>query len=153
MFKSADIELKLSSSYHPQTDGKTERVNQCLETYLRCFIHSCPKKWKMWLPTAKFLYNSCFHSSLGRTPFEALYSQAPGLLGIEPPIAASGNLDEWLIDRANADMLIRQHLTRAMQRMQRQADKNRLEHEFSEGDMVYMKLQPYIQSSIMLRAN
>jgi hypothetical protein len=134
-------------------DEKTKRVNQCLETYLHCFVHSCPKKWKMWLPTVELWYNSCFHSSLDRTPFEALYGRAPRLLGIEPPIAAGGNLDEWLIDRANADMLIRQHLTRAMQRMQRQANKNRSEREFSEGDMVYMKLQPYIQSSIMPRAN
>lgn len=45
LFKLAGTELRMSSAYHPQTDGTTERVNQCMETYLRCFVHSCPHKW------------------------------------------------------------------------------------------------------------
>jgi hypothetical protein len=149
----AGIELKLSSLYHPQMDGQTECVSQYLETYIQCFIHPCPTKWKMWLPTAEFWYNSCFHSSLGKTPFEALYGRAPCLLGIEPQPAAGGKLDEWLLECANTDVLIQQHLTWAVQRMKTQADNKRLEHEFSVGDMVYIKLQPYIQSSVMPRVN
>jgi hypothetical protein len=45
----AGIQLRMSSSHHPQTDGTTERVNQCLEAFLRCFTHSCPLKWAQWL--------------------------------------------------------------------------------------------------------
>jgi hypothetical protein len=37
--------LRMSSSYHPQTDGTTDHVNQCLEAYLHCFSHACPTKW------------------------------------------------------------------------------------------------------------
>ena len=48
LFKVAGTSLRLSSSYHPQTDGQTERVNQCLETFLRCFAHSCPSQWHRW---------------------------------------------------------------------------------------------------------
>jgi hypothetical protein len=54
LFKYAGIQLRMSSSYHPQMDGQTERVNQCLETFLRCFVHACPKKWKTWLAAAEF---------------------------------------------------------------------------------------------------
>jgi hypothetical protein len=43
LFKLANTTLCMSSAYHPQSDGQTERVNQCLEIYLRCFIHSCPR--------------------------------------------------------------------------------------------------------------
>jgi hypothetical protein len=44
LFKLSGTDLKMSSSYHPQTDGQTWRVNQCLETYLRCFVHFLPKE-------------------------------------------------------------------------------------------------------------
>lgn len=50
LFKFTDTQLNMSSARHPQTDGQTERLNQCLETYLRCLVHSCPHKWHHWLP-------------------------------------------------------------------------------------------------------
>lgn len=45
LFRLAGVTLRISSAYHPQTDGQTERVNQCMETFLRCFVHSCPRRW------------------------------------------------------------------------------------------------------------
>lgn len=80
LFKLCQIQLKMSSSYHPQTDGQTEHVNQCLETYLRCFVQTCPKHWIKWLALAEFWYNTCYHSSTGRTPFEVVYEQHPNIL-------------------------------------------------------------------------
>jgi transposase InsO family protein len=43
LFKLAKVELHMSTAYHPQFDGQTERVNQCLETFLCCFVHACPR--------------------------------------------------------------------------------------------------------------
>jgi transposase InsO family protein len=48
------IELRMSSAYRPQTDGQSERVNQCLEIYLRCFAHACPTKWSSFLSLAEY---------------------------------------------------------------------------------------------------
>lgn len=56
LFTLADVKLCMSSAYHPQSDGQTERVNQCMETFLRCFVHSCPSKWSSWLALAEYWY-------------------------------------------------------------------------------------------------
>jgi len=45
LFKHLGVKLLLSTTYHPQTNGQIERVNQCLETYLRCITMHCPRKW------------------------------------------------------------------------------------------------------------
>lgn len=84
LFKLSGTQLRMSGSYHPQMDGPTERVNQCLEAYLRCFVQACPKQWSKWLALAEFWYNTCYHSSLGKTPFEVLYGHPPRHLGINP---------------------------------------------------------------------
>lgn len=54
LFRLSGTTLKMSTSYHPQTDGQTERVNQCLKTYLRSFVHACPSKWSSWLSVAEY---------------------------------------------------------------------------------------------------
>jgi len=71
------IKLNLSTAYHPQTDGQTERVNQCVENYLRSMVFNQQKKWVRWLPMAEWWYNPNHHSSLNSTPFEALYGYVP----------------------------------------------------------------------------
>jgi hypothetical protein len=58
LFKQHGTTLKMSSNYHPQTDGKSEVVNKCLENYLRCFTQDRPKQWLMWSPWAEFWYNT-----------------------------------------------------------------------------------------------
>jgi hypothetical protein len=77
LFRLLNIQLCMSSSYHAQTDGKSERANQCLETYLRCAVSSTPKQWVQWLPLAELWYNSCHHTSLECSPFKALYGVDP----------------------------------------------------------------------------
>lgn len=58
LFALTNTQLCMSSAYHPQSDGQTERVNQWLETFLRCFVHACPKQWKKWISLAEFWYNT-----------------------------------------------------------------------------------------------
>jgi len=73
LFRLSHTTLAMSSAYHPQTDDQTERVNQCLETFLRCFVSSCPRKWIKYVTLAEFWYNTSHHSSINMTPFEVLY--------------------------------------------------------------------------------
>jgi len=154
LFRLSDTALLMSSSYHPQTDGRTERLNQCLETFLHCLVSSCPKKWKDYLPLAEFWYNTTIHFALGRSPFEVMYGHSPRMLGITADTACDvPDLDAWLKDRATLTQVIQMQLQRAQHRMKQQADKNRSEREFNMGDMVYLKLQPYVQASVAPRSN
>ena len=65
-------DLKLSSAYHPQTNGETKRVNQELETYLHIFCNGHPKKWADLLSTAEFSHNSSTHSTTNKSPFSLI---------------------------------------------------------------------------------
>ena len=71
------IESKLSTAFHPQTDGQMERVNQELEQYLRMFIDYRQEQWPDWLGMAEFTYNNKAHSSTKTSPFKTNYGQDP----------------------------------------------------------------------------
>lgn len=154
LFHIAGVELRMTTAYHPQSDGQTERVNQCLETYLRCFVQACPTKWKLWLSLAEFWYNTSYHSSLHLTLFEVLYGHPPCQLGFDfRESCAVTSLNDWLHERKLMVQLVQQQLARAKLRQKQQADKHRSERTFEVGDWVYLKLQPYVQSSLVRRAN
>ena len=65
------IDSKLSTAFHPQTDGQTERMNQKLEQYLRMFINHRQEQWPEWLGTAEFAYNNKVQTSTKVSPFKA----------------------------------------------------------------------------------
>lgn len=113
-----------------------------------------PKTVEQWLAVAEFWYNTAHHSALGRSPFEVLYGQSPRQLGISNlQLCTVPDLEQWLKERELLSRLIQLQLHRAQQRMKAQADKHRVEKEFQVGDMVYMKLQPYVQSTVAARSN
>lgn len=95
LFQKSGTTLHLSTAYHPQSDGQTERVNQCLEMFLRCFTHATPSQWSKWLHLAEYWYNTCFHSALEKSPFEVLYGHPPSQLGITLDSCAIPDLHTW----------------------------------------------------------
>lgn len=154
LFRLAQVQLCMSTAYHPQSDGQTERVNQCLVTFLRCFVHSCPRQWLKWIPLTEYWYNTSLYSALGRSPFEVLYGHPPRHFGIANSAAMPvSNAATMLSERTTMLASVRQHLLRAQQRMKTQADKNRSERSFKVGDHVYLRLQLYVQSSLAPRAH
>jgi len=72
---SLETKLKLSSTYHPQTDGQTKNTIQSLEDLLRACVLEQGVNWVECLPLIEFTYNNSFHSSIGMAPFEALYGR------------------------------------------------------------------------------
>ncbi|KAF5805262.1 putative nucleotidyltransferase, Ribonuclease H [Helianthus annuus] len=108
------VGLNLSTAYDPQTDGQTEVVNRCLEGYLRCMVTERQHTWVKWVSLAEWWYNTTFHLSLGKTPFEALYGYSPPLhIPYIPRDATVGEVDEFLQDRETTLTLLKQSLQKA----------------------------------------
>lgn len=146
--------LKKSTAYHPQTDGQTEVVNRCLETYLRCFAGRRPSSWAQWLPWAEYWYNTSYHSSTQTTPFLVVYGrEPPRLIRYGDTPTANANVEELLRDRDSLLVELRENLELAQTRMQKEANKHRRDVEFEVGDWVYLKLRPYRQNSLVQRKN
>jgi len=83
--KQLGIERRLSTAFHPQTDGQTERTNSTLEQYLRAYVNYQQDNWKELLPIAEFAYNNGYQESIKRTPFFANY-------GVNPEYQTIGHL-------------------------------------------------------------
>ncbi|GAU28744.1 hypothetical protein TSUD_372530 [Trifolium subterraneum] len=154
LFRLQGTTLKMSSAYHPETDGQTEVVNRCLETYLRCFIADQPRSWMSWIPWAEFWFNTTFHAATGSTPFELVYGRKPPvitrLLQGETRVAA---VQKELEERDEALKQLRVHLQRAQDRMKNFADAKRTDRSFNVGEWVFLKLRPYRQQSVVSRIN
>ena len=71
------IKTNMSTAFHPQSDGQTERVNQILEQYLRLYCDHLQDNWSELLPLAEFAYNNIQHSTTKISPFYANYGQHP----------------------------------------------------------------------------
>ena len=76
-YKLLGIESTMSTAYHPQTDRQTERVNQILEQYLRCYVDCDLKNWSNLLPSAEFAYNNQAHEGTKESPFFLEYGRNP----------------------------------------------------------------------------
>ena len=77
LYKLLDTKQKLSTAYHPQTDGQTERLNQTLEQYLRCYCNYMQNNWYELLHTAQFAYNNSIQSTIKVTPLFANFGRHP----------------------------------------------------------------------------
>lgn len=94
-------ELKMSLAYHSHTDGQTERINRCLETYLRGLCMQQLGKWKTYLSAAKWWYNTSFHTSMQMTPFQALYGYKPSQLCLDLDQTRVTAVEDWMRDKVN----------------------------------------------------
>jgi hypothetical protein len=129
------IALHYNFVYHPQTDGHTERVNQCLKNYLRCMAFLAPKKWSSWLPMAEWWYNTSYHTSLKCAPFEALHRYKPPMIyEVKIPRLEATSIDF---------LLQKQQIIAKLREDNEICRQKRSEREFLVGDMVYLKMQPF----------
>lgn len=136
--KSLRIKRGLSTSYHPQTDGQSERTNQILEQYFRCFLSYQQDNWSALLPLAEIAYNSTPQASLGTSPFEAVFGY-PLVFQVEDleSYSAPTIKDHIKHIRLNFESL-KSELQYAQTRMQHFANANRRNVELDVNQMVWL---------------
>ena len=71
------MKRRLSTAFHPQTDGQTERMNQTVECYLRCYVNYFQDDWVPLLPSAEFACNHVENATTQQTPFDVVYRYSP----------------------------------------------------------------------------
>lgn len=143
LFKSLGVKLNMSTAHHPQSDGQTERVNQCLEAYFRNMAFNEPKKWCSWLAMAEWWFNTSYHTATKFTPFQCLYGFPPQI----GEVFISGPTDieavSFLQQKGQIQQQLKHNLLVAQQRMKKYANRNKSDRQFQGGEMVYLKIQPY----------
>jgi hypothetical protein len=139
--ESLGTKLVRSSTYHPQTDGQIERVNQILEDMLRAYAIDYGKNWDKCLSLAELAYNNSYQSSLKMAPFEDLcerrcrtplnWSQ-PGEREIFGP--------DLVLEAKRKVKITRKNLEAAQARQKSYHDKRRKPLQFEVGDHAYLKV-------------
>ncbi|KAL6312880.1 hypothetical protein AAG906_022641 [Vitis piasezkii] len=141
--KALGTEIRLSSAFHPQTDGQSERVIQILEDMLRACVMDFKGNWVEHLPLIEFAYNNSFQSSIGMAPYEALYGRP-----CRSPMCwmESGEASligpELVQETTDKIRVIRDRLLAAQSRQKSYADHRRRPLEFRIGDHVFLRVTP-----------
>ncbi|GKD20742.1 putative reverse transcriptase domain-containing protein [Tanacetum coccineum] len=105
--KALGIDISMSTAYHPETDGQSERTIQTLEDMLRACVIDFGKGWVKHLPLAEFSYNNSYHASIKAAPYEALIDKRATLIG---------NESRWS-SRLGTELCSRSHLGKGVERI------------------------------------
>jgi hypothetical protein len=134
--------LKMSTAYHPESDGQTERINRTLEEGLRNYVNDHQDNWDTLLPLSEFAYNNAVHSSTGYTPFflnSGQHPTTPSTYEVRAEVQvndAAATLVEQVYDALEH---AQQTIVKAQAAQKKYADQHRKEHQtYNVGDLVYL---------------
>jgi hypothetical protein len=135
------IDPRKSTSFHPQTDGQTERMNQTLETYIRIFCSYEQDDWFNLLPLAEFAYNNSTQESTKMSPFFANYGFNPRFLS-EIPSSDSDHsapaAEDFALHLQEIHERLVENVKRAQNHQAKHYDTKHKPIEFNPGDLVWL---------------
>ncbi|GJY57697.1 putative reverse transcriptase domain-containing protein [Tanacetum coccineum] len=142
--KALDTKLNMSITYHPETDGQSERTIQTLEDMLRACVMDFGGSWDTHLPLVEFSYNNSYHKSIKCAPFEALYGRKCRSPVIWAEVGESQLIGPEIVQETTEKIVqIKERLKTARSRQKSYADKRRKPLEFKVGDRVLLKVSPW----------
>ncbi|GJS58706.1 putative reverse transcriptase domain-containing protein [Tanacetum coccineum] len=142
--KAMGTRLDMSTAYHPETDGQSERTIQTLEDMLRACVIDFGNGWEGHLPLIEFSYNNSYHASIKAAPFEALYGRkcrSPVCWAEVGDARLTG--PELVHETTEKIVQIKQRMQAARDRQKSYADVRRKPLEFQVGDRVMLKVSPW----------
>ncbi|KAI3749596.1 hypothetical protein L2E82_20210 [Cichorium intybus] len=134
----------MSTAYHPQTDGQSERTIQTVEDMLRSCVMDFGGNWDKHLPLVEFSYNNSYHSSIGMPPFEALYGRKcrTPLCWLEA--GETKMMGPEIVRITNEKIkIIQANMKAAQDRQKSYADLKKRPYNLKEGDLVMLKVSPW----------
>ncbi|GKD38014.1 putative reverse transcriptase domain-containing protein [Tanacetum coccineum] len=136
--------LDMSTAYHPQTDGQSERTIQTLKDMLRACVIDFGKGWVNHLPLVEFSYNNSYHASIKAAPFEALYGRKCRSPVCWTEVGEAQILSPELIQETTEKIVqIKQKMQAARDRQKSYADLKRKPMDFQVGDNFMLKVLPW----------
>ena len=134
------IKQRLSTAFHPQTDGQTERQNSMMEAYLRAFVNFEQNDWARLLPMAEFAYNNAKNASTGHTPFELNCGYHPRVSYEEDldPRSKSKTAEELSSELRNLMAVCQQNLHHAQEFQKQAHDKGVKPQSYTPGNKVWL---------------
>ena len=146
--KLAGVHQSMSSAFHPQADGQTERVNRVLEDMLRHYVGPLQDDWDTYLDSLESAYNSSWHESLGTSPFKLLCGRNPQSPGQATHLSTAQAVPskipaaaDFLQRRGFALVQARKCLPAARDRQKKYAGTDRRDVDFEEGEEVLLSTQ------------
>nr|GEX00557.1 putative reverse transcriptase domain-containing protein [Tanacetum cinerariifolium] len=142
--KALGTEISMSTVYHPETDGQSERTIQTLEDILRACVIDFGKGRVKHLPLCEFSYNNSYHASIKAAPYEALYGRecrSPVCWAEVGEAQLTG--PKMIQETTEKIVLIKQRIQAAQDRQKSYADLKRMPMEFEIKDMVMLKVSPW----------
>lgn len=142
--KQLGSQMKMSTAYHPQTDGQSERTTQTLEDMLRACAIDLKGHWDTHLPLIEFSYNNSYHSNINATPYEALYGRKCRTHVCWMEVGEKMLIGPDIIQQtANKVTQIRERLKVAQNRQKIYVNKRRKPVEFQVCDKMLLKVSPW----------
>lgn len=136
--------LNLSTAYHPQTDGQSERTIQTIEDMLRACVLDFRGNWDDHLPLVEFAYNNSYHASIGMAPYEALYGRKCRSPICWEEVGERKIYGPELVEQTKQSIeTIKKRLTAAQDRQRKYANLGRKNKEFEVGEKVLLKISPW----------
>ena len=136
--------LHFSTTFHPQTDGQSERTIHTLEYILRACVMEFKGSWDTHFALMEFAYNNSYHASIEMTPFEALYGRKCRTPVCWDEVGERRLVGLGLVQITSEKVkVVRDNLKKARDRKKSYADNHRRDLQFEISDQVFLKISPW----------